>query len=48
MVHWVTGILRDRTGSYDFAFMICTGTAALGLVLICLVKAGQAREKGLT
>ncbi len=38
MVHWVSGVLRDTTGSYDQAFMINTVVAALGIVLICAVK----------
>ncbi|MBW1673614.1 MAG: MFS transporter, partial [Deltaproteobacteria bacterium] len=38
LVHWITGILRDTTGVYDYAFIINAGMAALGLFLICLVK----------
>jgi len=38
LVHWVTGILRDTTGIYDYAFTINAGMAAIGLLLISLVK----------
>ena len=38
LVHWVTGILRDRTGTYDYAFMISAAMAAVGLLLILLVR----------
>lgn len=37
-VHWITGILRDKTGIYDHAFIICTGMALIGLLLICPLK----------
>ena len=38
LVHWISGVLRDTTGSYDQAFMINAGMAALGIVLICAVQ----------
>jgi len=38
LVHWVSGVLRDTTGSYDQAFMINAVMAAIGIGLICLVK----------
>jgi sugar phosphate permease len=38
LVHWVSGVLRDTTGSYDQAFMINAGMAAIGVVLICAIK----------
>ncbi|MBW1674510.1 MAG: hypothetical protein JRJ45_12880, partial [Deltaproteobacteria bacterium] len=38
LVHWITGILRDTTGVYDYAFIINAGMAVAGLFLICLVK----------
>jgi hypothetical protein len=38
LVHWVTGILRDRTGIYDYPFMICTGTALFATLLIFPLK----------
>ena len=38
LVHWVTGILRDTTGIYDYAFTINAGMALISLFLICLVK----------
>ena len=37
-VHWVSGVLRDGTGSYDVPFMINVGMAAIGSVLMCLVR----------
>jgi sugar phosphate permease len=36
--HWVSGIIRDVTGSYNLAFLINAIVAALGLFLMCLVK----------
>jgi len=42
LVHWISGVLRDTTGSYDQAFMINAIMAALGIVLICAVKKKQA------
>jgi len=41
LVHWVTGILRDTTGVYDYAFIINAGMAVAGLFLICLVKKSE-------
>jgi len=38
LVHWVSGVLRDTTGSYEQAFMINAVMAAIGIVLICVVK----------
>jgi len=38
LVHWVSGVLRDTTGSYEQAFMFNAVMAALGIVLICAVK----------
>jgi sugar phosphate permease len=38
MAHWVTGILRDKTGIYDQGFMIFIFTAAAGVLLMCLVR----------
>jgi len=38
LVHWVTGILRDKTGIYDYAFMICTAMALLAVLLIFPLK----------
>ncbi len=40
-VHWVSGILRDTTGSYDYPFMIDTVMAALGVLFMCLVRQTQ-------
>ena len=41
LVHWISGVLRDTTGSYDQAFMINAVIASLGIVLICAVKKKQ-------
>ncbi len=41
LVHWVTGILRDRTGIYDHAFFICTVMALLAILLIFPLKRPQ-------
>jgi sugar phosphate permease len=38
VVHWVTGMLRDVTGSYDSAFMISTAVAVLSVVLMSFVS----------
>ena len=38
LVHWVSGVLRDTTGSYDQAFMINAVMAAIGIGLICAIK----------
>ena len=41
LVHWISGVLRDTMGSYDWAFIINAVMAALGIVLICAVKKPQ-------
>lgn len=41
IAHWVTGILRDKTGVYDQAFMIFIITAAAGVLLMGMVKRSQ-------
>jgi sugar phosphate permease len=38
IAHWVTGILRDKNGVYDQAFMIFIITAAAGVLLMCMVR----------
>ncbi len=38
LVHWVSGMLRDSTGNYDYAFVINLIMATLGIVLIYAVK----------
>jgi len=38
LVHWVSGVLRDSTGSYDYSFAVNTVMAALAVLLICTVK----------
>jgi sugar phosphate permease len=43
--HWVSGYLRDATGTYDRAFMINALMAAAGLLLMALVgKPGSGRR----
>ncbi|MFH2012624.1 MAG: MFS transporter [Pseudomonadota bacterium] len=49
LVHWVTGILRDSTGNYNYAFMISVAMAVFSLLLILLVRkyrVEERREKG--
>jgi len=38
LVHWVSGVLRDSTGSYDYSFAVNTVMAALAVLLMCTVK----------
>lgn len=38
LVHWVSGVLRDSTGSYGYSFAINTVMAAVAVLLICTVK----------
>lgn len=38
LTHWVTGRLRDVTGVYDHAFIICAAMAGLSVALMGLVK----------
>jgi sugar phosphate permease len=38
LVHWVSGMLRDSTGTYDYAFIINTIMAVLGTVLFFAVR----------
>jgi len=40
-VHWVSGILRDSTGTYDVPFVINVAMAALGTLLMSLVRQGR-------
>jgi sugar phosphate permease len=44
LVHWVTGILRDRTGIYDYPFMICTLTALFAILLIFPLKKPEQKQ----
>jgi len=37
-VHWVSGLLRDTTGTYHVAFTINVAMAAIGCLLMCWVK----------
>jgi sugar phosphate permease len=38
LTHWVTGSLRDATGSYDLAFLICALMAGLSVALMLRVR----------
>jgi OFA family oxalate/formate antiporter-like MFS transporter len=42
--HWITGDLRDSTGTYNQAFLIHAAAAVMGLFLILLVKAGKSEQ----
>jgi sugar phosphate permease len=39
LVHWVTGFLRDTTGSYQYAFSLSAVMAAVGVLLVVFVRA---------
>lgn len=41
LVHWISGVLRDTTGSYGLAFVINTVMAAVAALLMCLVRQGR-------
>jgi nitrate/nitrite transporter NarK len=38
LTHWVTGRLRDTTGVYDHAFIVCAVMACISVLLMSLVK----------
>jgi sugar phosphate permease len=38
LTHWVTGMLRDASGRYDLAFVICIAMAMISLLLIGFVR----------
>jgi sugar phosphate permease len=38
LTHWVTGRLRDATGSYDLAFLICALMAGISVALMARVR----------
>jgi sugar phosphate permease len=38
VVHWITGMIRDATGSYDYAFIICIITIAFSIGFLSFVK----------
>jgi sugar phosphate permease len=42
LTHWISGILRDKTGNYDQAFVFCTIMAGLAVLLISRVKKNDA------
>jgi sugar phosphate permease len=46
LAHWVTGILRDSTGSYDHAFIINAAMAAAGFVFISLIRKDESDLRG--
>ncbi|UCF91587.1 MAG: MFS transporter [Desulfobacterales bacterium] len=46
LTHWITGILRDATGRYDQAFIICAIMAAVALFLIYRVRRGTPSDPG--
>ncbi len=43
-VHWVSGLLRDTTGTYTEAFLINAFMAGLGLLLMAFVRSEGVRE----
>jgi OFA family oxalate/formate antiporter-like MFS transporter len=38
LVHWVNGMIRDTTGSYEVAFLINPAMAGVGILLMGLVR----------
>ncbi len=38
LTHWITGMLRDETGVYHIAFLICMLMAVAAMVLMCFVR----------
>jgi sugar phosphate permease len=38
LTHWITGMLRDVTGVYDHAYIVCAAMAAVSVALMSLVK----------
>lgn len=38
LTHWITGTLRDVTGVYDHAYIVCAAMAAVSVALTSLVK----------
>lgn len=42
LTHWISGILRDKSGIYDQSFLICTIMAGLAAMLITRVKKADA------
>jgi sugar phosphate permease len=38
LTHWVTGTLRDMTGVYDHAYVVCAVMGAVSVLLMSLVK----------
>ena len=38
LTHWITGLLRDVTGVYDQAYIVCAAMAAVSVVLMSPVK----------
>ena len=46
LTHWVTGRLRDATGSYDIAFLICALAAGVSVALMAQVRRRPQRAAG--
>jgi sugar phosphate permease len=46
LTHWVTGGLRDVTGGYDLAFLICALMAGASIVLMARVRGRPQRGGG--
>jgi sugar phosphate permease len=44
LTHWVTGKLRDVTGGYDQAFIICAAMAGVSVALMSLVRPMHLRQ----
>jgi len=44
LVHWVSGFLRDATGSYAFPFAINTAMALLGTILMFAVRGDRSDQ----
>ena len=42
LTHWITGILRDKTGNYDQGFLFCMIMAGLAVLLITRLKKADA------
>ena len=45
LTHWITGLLRDTTGVYNYAFIINVVMGTLAVLLICLVKKKETMDE---
>jgi MFS family permease len=43
LTHWVTGSLRDATGGYDLAFLICAAMTGASIALMAQVRGRPSR-----